>query len=101
MFHFLTFMKGRSHSSVSDAPIGWAGWALAQPEIGSSVNPITTMGADYAHHITASPPGSENPAASQVLAFSMHPFDLGSIRYIKNYQNLIKVSSDIYYNVAF
>ena len=31
---------------------------------GSSVNPITTRGADYAHHITASPPGSENPVAS-------------------------------------
>ena len=43
---------------------GWAGWALAHPEFGSSVNPITTRGADYAHHITASPPGFENPAAS-------------------------------------
>ena len=31
---------------------------------GSSVNPITTSGADYTHHITASPPGFENPAAS-------------------------------------
>ena len=43
---------------------GWAGWALAHPEFGSSVNPITTRGADYAHHITASPPGFEMPAAS-------------------------------------
>ena len=34
------------------------------PEFGSSVNPITTKGADYGHHITASPPGFENPAAS-------------------------------------
>ena len=33
-------------------------------EFGSSVNPITTRGADYAHHITVSPPGFENPAAS-------------------------------------
>ena len=47
-----------------DAASGWAGWALAHPELGSSVNPITTRGADYAHHITASPPGIENPAAS-------------------------------------
>ena len=31
---------------------------------GTSVNPITTRGADYAQHITASPPGFENPAAS-------------------------------------
>ena len=52
----------------SDAASKWAGlkagWALAHPEFGSSVNPITTRGADYAHHITASPPGFENPAAS-------------------------------------
>ena len=41
-----------------------AGWALAHLEFGSSVNPITTRGADYAHHITASPPGFENPAAA-------------------------------------
>ena len=49
---------------LSAAPSGWAGWALAHPEFGSSVNPITTRGADYAHHITASPPGFEIPAAS-------------------------------------
>ena len=48
----------------SAAASGWAGWALAHPEFGSSVNPITTRGADYAHHITASPPGFENPAAA-------------------------------------
>ena len=48
----------------SDAASGWAGWALAHPEFGISVNPITTRGADYAHHITASPPGFENPVAS-------------------------------------
>ena len=48
----------------SAAASGWAGWALAHPEFGSSVNPITTRGADYAHHITASPPGFEIPAAS-------------------------------------
>ena len=33
-------------------------------EFVSSVNPITTRGADFVHHITASPPGFENPAAS-------------------------------------
>ena len=48
----------------SAAASGWAGWALAHPEFGSSVNPITTRGADYAHHITANPPGFENPAAA-------------------------------------
>ena len=49
-----------------DAASGWAGWALAHPEFGSSVNPITTRGSDCAHHITASPPGFENPAASLI-----------------------------------
>ena len=56
----------------SAAASGWAGWALAHPEFGSSVNPITTRGADYAHHITASPPGFENPAA--YLSFTLLPF---------------------------
>ena len=45
--------------SSSDAASRWAGWALAHPEFGSSVNPITTRGADY-----SSLPGFENPAAS-------------------------------------
>ena len=39
-------------------------WYLAHPELGSSVNPIPTRGADYAHNITACPPGFENLAAS-------------------------------------
>ena len=50
------------------AASGWAGWSLAHPEIGSSVNPITTRGADYAIHIIASPPGFENPAAALYFA---------------------------------
>ena len=49
---------------TSDAGSEWAGWALAHPEFGSSVNPITTRGADYDQGITASPPGFEIPAAS-------------------------------------
>ena len=49
----------------SAAASGWSGWALAHPEFGSSVNPITTRGADYAqHYTTASPSGFENLAAS-------------------------------------
>ena len=52
----------------SDAASGWAGWALAPLEFGSSVNPITTMGADYAPHSTASPPRFEKPAASLPIA---------------------------------
>ena len=54
----------------SAAASGWAGWDLAHPEFGSSVNPITTRGADYAHHITASPPGFENPAAALLWLLS-------------------------------
>ena len=50
--------------SISAAASGWAGWALAHPKFGSSVNPITTRGVDYAQRITASPPGFENLAAS-------------------------------------
>ena len=46
---------------MSDAA---SGWALAHPEFGVSVNPIPTKGADYAHHITACPPGFENLVAS-------------------------------------
>ena len=53
----------------SAAASGWAEWALAYPEFGRSVNPITTRGADYAHHITASPPGFENPAAALNLYY--------------------------------
>ena len=51
---------------INDAASGWAGWALAHLEFGSSVNPIATRAADYAHHITASPPGFENQGASLI-----------------------------------
>ena len=59
----LVFFSAQT-TQTSDAACGWAGWALAHLEFGNSVNPITTRGADYAHHITASPPGFENPVAS-------------------------------------
>ena len=52
------------YGARSAAASGWAGWALAQPELWSSIHPITTTGADFAHHITASPPRFENPVAS-------------------------------------
>ena len=63
---------------TSDAASRWAGWTLAQPEIGSSVNPITTRGADYAHHITASPPRFENPVAA------LHAYTLKLLLYVPN-----------------
>ena len=60
----------------SDAASRWAGWALAHSEFGSSVNPITTRGTDYAHHITVCPPRFENLAASLtsilMCLFSLH-----------------------------
>ena len=55
----------------SDAASGWPGWALAHPEFGSSVNPIITRGADFAHRITACPPGFEILAASLYSITSM------------------------------
>ena len=57
---------------ISDAISGWAGWALAHPEFGSSLNPITTMGADYAHHITTSPTGFEIPAEYLISVLRSH-----------------------------
>ena len=51
-------------------PLAGGQGGLAHPDFGSSVNPITTRGADYAHHITASPPGFENPAAALHLILS-------------------------------
>ena len=57
-------IRNGTYWDCSAAASGWTGWALAHPEFGSSVNPITTGVADYAHHITASPPGIENPAAA-------------------------------------
>ena len=39
---------------------GGAEGARDPPEFGRSVNPIQTMGADYAPHTTASPPGCKN-----------------------------------------
>ena len=37
---------------------GGARFAMAPPEVGRSVNPVSTMGgADYAHHITNGTPG--------------------------------------------
>ena len=48
----------------SDAISGWAKWAFAHQDFGISVNPIPTRGVDYAHHITACPPGFENLTAS-------------------------------------
>ena len=56
--------KSETNEDKSTATSGWTEWALSHPEFESSVNPIRTRGADYAHHITASPPGFENPAAS-------------------------------------
>ena len=56
-YHWPNLFYLEKHMYCSAAASGWAGWAKAHPEFGSSVNPITTRGADYTHHITASPPG--------------------------------------------
>ena len=41
---FFKLLHEGNMSFFSDATSGWAGWALAHPEFGSSVNPITTRG---------------------------------------------------------
>ena len=55
----LKFINKRPMIS-SDAASNWAGRALAHPDFGSSVNPIPTRVADYAHHIIAYTPWIEN-----------------------------------------
>ena len=49
---------------LRDAARGRAGGAAAPPDFGRSVNPISTRGADYAHHSTTCPPGFLTLAAS-------------------------------------
>ena len=44
------------------------------PELGQSVNPIQTWGADYAPHITASPPGIKK--LSTTLVTFLELFDM-------------------------
>ena len=71
----------------SNAVSRWAGWVLAHPEFGSSVNPIPTRWADYVHHSTACPPGFENPTASLHFAIKNKIdmiFTCGSIAYNLN-----------------
>ena len=66
-------VSNQEHSIIlySAAASGWAGWALAHPEFGSSVYYLLQPGGvDYAHHITASPPGFENPAAALLWLLS-------------------------------
>ena len=46
------FFENLLEAIHSDANSWWAGWALVHLEFGVSVNPISTRGADYAHHST-------------------------------------------------
>jgi hypothetical protein len=77
----------------SDAASGWAGWDLAHPEFGSSVEPIPTKRADYAHHITAFPPGFENLTASLIIKVSHQSnfFRYLSVRYLYRYLVFVKM----------
>ena len=90
----------KSSSGMSNASSGWAGCALAHPEFGNSVNPIPTRGADYAHHITACPPGFEILAASLLLSYLQKDANKDSATYktvknkTKNSELLFRSSSD-------
>ena len=69
-----TTLKYRSYS-VMPLCSGWAEWALAHLEFGSSVKHIATKGEDYAHHITdVCPPRFENLTASLLLTRSTKKF---------------------------
>ena len=71
----------------SDVTSGWAVRALSHPKFGSSVNPIPTRGADYAHHITACPPGFENLTASLSLSYIL--FQIGTKAPLKSHNPTI------------
>ena len=65
---------------------------LAHLEFGVSVNPIPARGADYAHRITACPPGFEN------LTTSLHKTDsISSSSYSEN-QQLIRNTKKVMNN---
>ena len=51
----------------SDAVSGWAGLALAHPDLGFQLTLFQPGEVDYAHHITACPPGFENLMASLII----------------------------------
>ena len=53
-----------SHHEMMMTDPGDQGGRGPPPDFGRSVNPIQTRGADYAHRITACPPGFENLTAS-------------------------------------
>ena len=56
---------------------GCAGCAMAHPDFGRSVNPISTRGTDYAHLITSGTPGFSD------LPTSLLPFFVAEIMTIK------------------
>ena len=67
-WEFRSFGHDWFQTSHSDAASGLARWALAHPESPPGIwkfsSPYSNQGADYAHQITACPPGFENLAAS-------------------------------------
>ena len=60
----ISFDSSHKANSAAKMQTNFSEAAKAHPEFRSSVNPIQTKGADYAHHITACPPRFENRTAS-------------------------------------
>ena len=56
----ISFLKAELH------PVSYTVMPLVGGQGRSSVNPISTRGADYAHHTTACPLGFENLVASLI-----------------------------------
>ena len=77
---------------------GCARCAMAQPDFGRSVNPISTRGTDFAHLITTGTPGfSDLPTAlhDTCWAFNyqgispqfLQPFSIDSAGFSRNFQS--------------
>ena len=66
MAQFIIFCGGKGHMPTCNRDVvpGGAGGAMAPPDFGRSVNPISTRGTDYANLITTGTPGfSDLPTA--------------------------------------
>ena len=59
-------MNGDNKAPIRDVGDGWAGWGMAHQDFGRSVNPISTRGPRYAHHVTTCPPGFSDLATALI-----------------------------------
>ena len=60
----MTYVPTTIYTRARPVASGGAGGAIVSPVFGQTVNPISTRGADYAHHSTTSPPGFSDIATA-------------------------------------